>query len=92
MTTIVGRVYLGDMAIRPELRAEVLALSREERHALAEEIYESLTDEPLGPTWKREWAGEIEQRVEDVVAGRVELVDADVVHAELRAEPRDPGR
>lgn len=80
------------MPIRLELRTEVLALSREERHALAEEIYESLTDESLDPTWEREWAREIAQRVEDVVSGRVELVDADVVHAELRAEPRDPGR
>jgi putative addiction module component (TIGR02574 family) len=80
------------MAIRPELRDEILTLSREDRHALADEIYESLTDEPLDPAWEREWAGEIERRVEDVVDGRVEFVDAAVVHAELRAELRDPGR
>jgi putative addiction module component (TIGR02574 family) len=77
------------MAIRPEVRDEILALSREDRHALADEIYESLVDEPLDPEWERAWSREIEQRVEDIVAGRVDLVDADEVHAELRAELRD---
>lgn len=80
------------MAIRPELREEILTLSREERHELADEIYKSLVDEPLDPEWEREWARELEQRVEDVVAGRVELVDADEVHAGLQAELRAPGR
>ena len=80
------------MAIRPELRDEIQTLSREERHALADEIYESLMDEPLDPEWERAWSREIEQRVEDIVAGRVELVDAEAVHAELRAELRDSGR
>jgi putative addiction module component (TIGR02574 family) len=80
------------MAIRPEVRDEILALSREERHELADEIYESLFDEPLDPEWGRAWSREIEQRVEDIVAGRVELVDADEVHAELRAELRDSSR
>jgi putative addiction module component (TIGR02574 family) len=80
------------MAIRPELREEILTLSREERHELADEIYEGLADEPLDPAWEREWARELEQRVEDVVAGRVELVDADQVHAELQAELRAPDR
>jgi putative addiction module component (TIGR02574 family) len=80
------------MAIRQELRDEVLNLSREERHELADEIYESLADEPLDPEWERAWSRELEQRVEDVVAGRVELVDADAVHAELRGELRNSGR
>lgn len=81
-----------NMALRPELRDEILTLSREERHELADEIYESLVDEPLDPEWERAWSNEIEQRVADVVAGRVELVDADEVHAELRAELRDASR
>jgi putative addiction module component (TIGR02574 family) len=77
------------MAIRPELRDEILTLSREERHELADEIYESLVDEPLDPEWERAWSREIEQRVDDIVTGHVELIDADVVHAELRAELRN---
>jgi putative addiction module component (TIGR02574 family) len=77
------------MAIRPELRDEVLTLSREDRHDLADEIYESLVDEPLDPEWEQAWSRELEQRVEDIAAGRVELVDADAVHAELRAELRN---
>ena len=81
--------YSSDMAIRPELRDEILTLSREDRHELADEIYESLVDEPLDPQWERAWSREIERRVEDIVAGRVELIDADEVHAELRAELRD---
>lgn len=80
------------MAIRPERREASLPLSPEARHELADEIDESLVDEPLAPDWEREWARELEQRVEDVVAGRVELVDADQVHAELQAELRAPGR
>jgi putative addiction module component (TIGR02574 family) len=80
------------MAIRPEIRNEILTLSREERHDLADELYESLVDETLDPEWERAWSREIEQRVEDIVAGRVELVDAEEVHAELRAELRDSSR
>jgi putative addiction module component (TIGR02574 family) len=80
------------MAIRPEVRDEILALSLEDRHALADEIYESLINEPLDPEWERAWSREIEQRIQDIVAGRVELVDADEVHAELRTELRDPKR
>lgn len=44
------------------------------------------------PEWERAWSCEIEERIADVVAGRVELVDADAVHAELRAELRDAHR
>ncbi|HWO24033.1 MAG TPA: addiction module protein [Kofleriaceae bacterium] len=75
------------MAIRPELRDEILT-----RSDLADEIYESLVDEPLDPEWEQAWARELEQRVEDVVAGRVQLIDADEVHAELRAELSDASR
>ena len=80
------------MAIRPELRDEILALPREDRHDHADEIYERIVDEHLDSDCDQEWSREIEQRVEDVAAGRVELVDADAVHAELRAELRDARR
>jgi len=61
-------------------------------HERGDELYESLIAELLDPAWERAWSREIEQRVEDIVAGRVELIDADEVHAELRAELRDSRR
>ncbi len=80
------------MSIRPELRRELLTLPAEERQELADELYESLVDESLDPEWEREWSKEIEQRMKDVADNRVELVDADDVHRELRAELRDARR
>ena len=80
------------MSIRPELRDELLHLSAEERQELADALYESLDDEPHDPEWERAWAAEIERRVQDVADGRVELLDADEVHADLRAELRDTDR
>nr|MDQ3295188.1 addiction module protein [Myxococcota bacterium] len=72
------------MSIRPELRTELLTLSPEERQELADELYESLVDESVDPEWERAWSAEIERRMADVAADRVELIDADEVHAELR--------
>ena len=41
--------YSSEMAIRPELRCELLTLSQEDRHELADEFYESLIAEPIEP-------------------------------------------
>ncbi|MBA3395411.1 MAG: addiction module protein [Deltaproteobacteria bacterium] len=76
------------MSIRPELRTELLTLSPEERQELADELYESLVDESVDPEWERAWSAEIERRMADVAADRVELIDADEVHAELRSSRR----
>jgi hypothetical protein len=80
------------MSIKPELRRELLTLPAEDRQQLADELYESLVDESLDPEWERAWSDEIRQRVKDVADNRVELVDADEVHRELRAELRDDRR
>ena len=80
------------MSIKPELRRELLTLPAEERQQLADELYESLVDESLDPEWEQAWSDEIKRRVKDVADGRVELVDADDVHRELRAEFRDSRR
>ena len=69
------------MSIKPELRRELLTLPSEERQELADELYESLVDVRLDPEWERAWSKEIEQCMADVVADRVELIDADDVHA-----------
>ena len=74
------------MAIRPELRDELLSLPPVERQELAEALYDSLTDEPADPTWEAAWTEEISRRVRQVIDGEVQLVDAADVHAELRDE------
>lgn len=81
------------MPIRAELRRELLTLSADERQELIEELCESLVDKSsFDPEWERAWSSEIEQRAVDVVQNRVELIDADDVHRELRAELRDARR
>ena len=76
------------MAIRPELRDELLKLPADERQTLADELYESLDDEPVDPAWERAWSDEIVRRVQEVAEGKVQLVDADEMHDELREEFR----
>ena len=80
------------MSVGPELRRELLTLSPEERQELADELYESVVDESLDPKWERAWSDEIAKRMADVSGSRVELIDADDVHAQLRAELRDTQR
>lgn len=72
------------MSIRPEL----LTLSPEERQQLADELYESLVAASLGTEWEQAWCEELRQRSSDVTDGRVQLLDAEEVHAQLRDELR----
>lgn len=74
------------MVIRGALREALLRLSAAERRDLAEALCERLDDEPLDPAWKQAWSREVEDRLAEVVAGKVALFDADEVHAALRAE------
>ena len=79
------------MPVSAELRRELLSLSPEEREALADELYDSLDEqEPLEPEWQSAWTKELQGRVADVEHGRVELIDADDVHRELRAKYDKP--
>jgi putative addiction module component (TIGR02574 family) len=80
------------MSISPELRRGLMTLSAEERQELADDLYESVVDESLDPERERAWSDEIAQRMADVSANRVELIDADEVHEQLRTELRDPQR
>jgi putative addiction module component (TIGR02574 family) len=84
--------YTWSMSIRPELRRELLTLSPDERQELADELYESLVEESLDPEWERAWSNEIEQRMQDVTEDRVELIDADDVHRDVRTELPDARR
>ncbi len=78
------------MAVPPDLRAELLTLTAREREDLADQRYESLEAEPRDPDWEQAWSQEIGRRVAEISSGRVALVDADEVHRDLRAELRDP--
>ncbi len=80
--------YTPIMAIRPALRDELLKLPADERQTLADELYESLDDQPLDPAWESAWSDEIARRVQEIADGKVQLVDADDMHAELRKELR----
>ena len=74
------------MAVSPELRAQLLALPAEDRQALAEELYESLHEKPVDPEWESAWTDEIAKRMKEIEDGTAELIDADVVFAEIRAD------
>lgn len=74
-----------------ELLASVLRLPQLVRAQFARELLASLDDPPEANVEDR-WQAEIERRAEEVLAGRAELEDANVVHeqltARLRAMPR----
>ncbi len=77
------------MAIRPELRDELMKLPPDERLQLADELLDSVPDEVEDPAWQKEWADEIRRRVEQIRAGEVEGIDADQVFTE-ELERLDP--
>ena len=72
------------MAIRPELRDELMKLPADERLELAEELYGSVPGDIDEPGWDQAWADEIRRRIEDIRAGRVEGVPAAEVFANVR--------
>jgi len=66
-----------------ELSARAKTLSAEDRARLAEELLESLDQEPESEV-EAAWDREIERRVAEVESGAVKLVSAEDVHAEAR--------
>lgn len=77
------------MAIRPELREELMRLTPEERLKLAEELYESVPVEVEDANWDQAWAEEIRKRIEDIRSGRVEGIPAAEVFADIRSRLAD---
>ncbi len=72
-----------------DIEKELMALPIETRKRIAHDLISSLDkgDEELSQEeWEAAWRDEIQRRVEDVQAGRVELRDADEVIAELKAK------
>jgi putative addiction module component (TIGR02574 family) len=66
---------------KDQIHAEALRLPRRDRARLAEALLSSLDEDA---DIEAAWAAEIERRMEDVRQGRVQLIDADEVLAELR--------
>jgi putative addiction module component (TIGR02574 family) len=66
-----------------EIRTSALNLPAPERAALAHDLIASLDAEDADPHADALWASEIESRARQVADGKVDLVDADEVHAEL---------
>lgn len=66
-----------------ELSARAKTLSAEDRARLAEELLESLDQEPESEV-EAAWDRELERRVAEVESGTVELVSSEEVHAEAR--------
>jgi putative addiction module component (TIGR02574 family) len=66
-----------------EIRTSALNLPAQERAALAHDLIASLDAEPADPGAEALWASEIEHRAREVADGKVALIDADDVHAEL---------
>lgn len=66
-----------------ELFAQAKSLSPEDRARLAEELLESLEQDPDTEV-EAAWDSEIEHRITKVVAGTAKLVAAEDVHAVVR--------
>ncbi len=63
-------------------------LPAEDRARIAKEAVRSLGEDVAEEGVEEAWRAEIEKRIEDVVQGRVELLDGPKVFEELRAELR----
>jgi len=75
------------MAIRPELRAELMALPPAERIELADALYSSVEDNGVtDPDWEAAWADELRRRVQGIREGDVQGVPAEQVHADVLAQ------
>lgn len=79
------------MAIRPDLRDELMKLPAEERLELAEALYASVPDAVNDPTWDQAWADEIRKRIEDIRSGRVQGEPAGEVFARIRQRLAERG-
>lgn len=73
-----------------ELKLEALKLPSDEKEELAYSLLRSLDDEEdeLDPEHERLWKEEIERRCREIDEGKAELISAEEVFAELRAELR----
>jgi len=72
-----------------EIRDSALNLPTTERAALAHDLIASLDAEDADPHADALWAAEIERRTREVADGKIALIDADEVHAEIARSLRE---
>jgi putative addiction module component (TIGR02574 family) len=78
------RGTLAHMAIRPELRDELMKLPAEERLKLADELYTRVPPADDASDPDHAWASEIRQRIEHIRSGAVAGIPANEVFANVR--------
>lgn len=65
-----------------ELRTIALALQPDERENLAYALLDSLADEPVD--MDQAWLSEVDRRMDEVEAGRIDMIAYDQFRAEIR--------
>lgn len=65
-----------------ELRTIALALKPDERENLAYALLDSLADEPVD--MDQAWLSEVDRRMDEVEAGRIDMIAYDQFRAEIR--------
>jgi hypothetical protein len=73
------------MSSLAKVKVSALKLRKRDRAHLAHDLLLSLEDRPPHPDADALWAKEIGRRAREVLDGKVDLVDAEQVHAETRA-------
>ncbi|HEY0257141.1 MAG TPA: addiction module protein [Candidatus Methylacidiphilales bacterium] len=77
------------VAAKKEIASKALALPKEARERLAQQLLESLDppEEKISPKeWTRLWKAELGKRLEEMESGKVKGIPAKKVMAELRAK------
>jgi putative addiction module component (TIGR02574 family) len=71
---------------------KALALPPEERATIVDSLLESLEPSPPDEGVEQAWGEEIKRRVEDIDAGRVQLIPYEEVRRRLMARLSDAGK
>ena len=61
-----------------------MTLSADARYRVARELIVSVDEEGQGEDARAAWGAEIESRVQEIVDGKVEMIDGDEAHRRLR--------
>lgn len=71
-----------------EIMRELMKFTPQQRVELAERLIESVPPFSDDPELEREWNEEIARRVDEIDEGRVKLIPAEEVHAEIKEKLR----
>jgi putative addiction module component (TIGR02574 family) len=71
-----------------EVLAKAMQLSPQERELLIDQLVESLDEEPAEKGAEGAWSEEIKRRVDEIRAGKVEMIPGEEVERRLAARMR----